>query len=68
LRLGKASIAQDFDMARNARLALAQNLRQFAHGQLHRRQKAHDAQARGIGQRAQQGVNEQVLCHGWHRI
>jgi hypothetical protein len=37
-------------MARNARLALPQHLRQFPHGQLHAGQQPHDPQSRGIGQ------------------
>ncbi len=47
-------LAQDADMARDARLALAQHFRQFAHRQLHARQQAQQAQARRIVDRAQQ--------------
>ena len=55
--LGKASIAQNSDMARNARLALPENLRQFAHCKLHRAQQAHNAQAGRIGQSAGDGFD-----------
>ena len=46
---GQPRIAQNLDMARDARLTLAQNLRQFAHSQLHRGEQAQDAGACGIG-------------------
>ena len=53
----QARIAQDRDVAGHARLALAQNLRDLAHGEFHRRDKGHDAQPRGIGQCAQDGFD-----------
>jgi hypothetical protein len=55
--LGKPRIAEDFDMARHTRLALPQHLRQFTHSQLHRRKQAHDAQPRGVCQRAEDRVD-----------
>ena len=54
---GEAGIAQDLDMARDTWLALPQNQRQFAHGKLHRREQAHDAQARWISQGTQGRFN-----------
>ncbi len=50
-------IAQDADMARNARLALAEHLRQFADRQFHGAEQAHDAQPGVVGKRAQEGVD-----------
>ena len=38
-------------MARNARLALAEHLRQFADRQLHQPQQREDAQPRRVGKR-----------------
>ena len=49
--LGEARIAQYADMARNARLALPQHLRQFANGKLHSRQQPHDPQPGRVGKR-----------------
>ena len=49
---GKAAIAQDADMARYTRLALAEHLRHFAHRQFHAGEKTHDAQARCVIKRA----------------
>ena len=54
---GKPGIGKDADMARDARLALPQHLRQFAHGQLHCGQQAHDPEAGRVRQGAQQRVN-----------
>ena len=53
--LGQHGIAQDFHMARDARLALPQHLRQFAHRQLHVGQQPHDPQPGRVRQRAQGG-------------
>jgi len=59
---GKASVTQDLDMARNARLALTQDLRQFAYGKFHARKQPHDPQARRIGKGSQGFENR----HGTH--
>ena len=50
---GEASVTQDLDVARNARLALAEDLRQFANGQFHARQQAHDPEACWISKGSQ---------------
>ncbi len=42
-------------MTRHARLALAENLRDFAYRQFHRRDQAHDPQTGRIGQGAKGG-------------
>jgi hypothetical protein len=59
---GKASVTQDLDMARNARLALTQDLRQFAYGKFHARKQPHDPKARRIGKGSQGFENR----HGTH--
>ena len=46
--LGQTGVAQDSNMARYARLALSQHLRQLSHRQFHMRQQTHDAQACGL--------------------
>ena len=53
----QGGIAEDADVARYARLALPQNLRKFAHRQLHRGKKAHDSQTGQVGKGAKGGVN-----------
>ena len=55
---GETRVAQDADMARDARLALTQHLREFAHGKLHRAEQAGDAQPGRITQSL-----EDVLDH-----
>ena len=47
--LGDAGIAEDLDVAADARLALAQHLRQLAYRQLHRAEQREDAQPGRIG-------------------
>ena len=54
---GEARIAENPDMTRDARLALAQNLGKLAHRQLHGGEQAHDAQSRRVGKRAQERVD-----------
>ena len=46
----ESGVAQDRHVARNARLALVENLRQFADGQLHLFQQTQDTQSRRVGQ------------------
>jgi hypothetical protein len=58
--LGKPGVAQDLDMTRDARLALLEDLRQFADRKLHAGQQPHDPQAGGIGKSAK-GIK-----HGHH--
>ena len=53
--LGQPGVAQDLDVARDARLALPEHLGQLAHRQLHVGEQPHDAQPRRIGERAQGG-------------
>ena len=55
--LGKARIAQDANVARDAWLALTEYLREFAHCQLHVSQQAHDAQPGKVRQGAQGGFD-----------
>ncbi len=55
---GEARIAEDADMPRHARLALAEHLCQLAHGQFHRPEQAGNAQPGRIAQRL-----EDVLDH-----
>ena len=55
--LGQAGVAEDADVARDARLALPQHLGEFPHGQLHGAEQAHDAQPRRVRQGAQEGVD-----------
>jgi len=55
--LGKARIAQDPGMARDARLALSEHLRELADRQLHRRQQPHDPQPGRVRKRAQGGFD-----------
>ena len=62
--LGKAGVAQYPDVARDARLALAEHLRDFAHRKLHRAEQAHDPEARGVGK----GAEELFGAHRGHRI
>ena len=50
--LGQPCVTKDLDGARHARLALTEHLRQLANRQFHAGEQAHDAQTRGIGQRA----------------
>ena len=57
-------IAKDSDMARYARLALAEQLRQFADRQLHRPQQRQDAQPRRVGQRLEKRGKLEVPGHG----
>ena len=57
LPFGQASIAQDPNVARNPRLALPEDLCQFTHGQLHRRQQTHDPQPGWVGQSPQGGFD-----------
>ena len=52
--LGEAGVGQDLDVARDARLALAEHLGELADRQLHRAQQREDAQPRRIGQRLEQ--------------
>ncbi len=52
---GQASLRQDADVARHARLALVEHLRQFAHRQLHQLQQQHDAQPAIVGQCPEEG-------------
>ena len=47
----QARVAEDSNMARNARLALAKQLRQLADRQLHGAQQRKDAQPRWVGER-----------------
>ena len=49
--LENSGIGEDLEMARDARLALAENLRKLADRQLHQPQKREDAQPRRIGKR-----------------
>ena len=49
-----AGIAQDLDVARDARLALVEHLRELADRQFHRPQQGKDPQPRGIGQSLEQ--------------
>ena len=49
--LEHAGIGEDLQMPRNTRLALAENLRQLAHRQLHQPQQRDDPQAGRIGKR-----------------
>ncbi|WIX29269.1 hypothetical protein QQW99_19470 [Bacillus amyloliquefaciens] len=46
---GEAGVAQDLDVAADARLALPEDLRKLADRQLHRAQQREDAQPRRIG-------------------
>jgi predicted small lipoprotein YifL len=50
---GESRINEDADMARNARLALAENLRKLTHRELHRAQQSHNPEACRIGKRAE---------------
>ena len=49
--LEHAGVGEDLEVARNARLALAEHLRQLADRQLHQPQQREDAQPRRIGER-----------------
>ena len=51
---GESGIAQDSDMARDAGLALPENLRDFADRQLHRAKQAHDPEPGRIGKGAEE--------------
>ena len=44
-------VGEDLEMARDARLALPEHLRQLAHRQLHQPQQHHDAQPGRVGER-----------------
>jgi hypothetical protein len=59
--LGESGIGEDLHVARDAGLALAQHLREFAHRKLHRAQQREDAQPGRIGKRAEDG---EFLSHG----
>ena len=48
--LGEAGVDQDLDVARDARLALPEHLRELADRKLHRAQQRQDAKPRRIGQ------------------
>ena len=54
---GKARVAQDANMARDARLALPQHLRELPHRELHVREQAHNAQPGAVSERAQEGID-----------
>jgi putative hemolysin len=60
---GKASVAQDADMARHARLALAEHLRKLAHRKLHRAQQPRDAQPGRIAQRLEDVFDDHCQNH-----
>ena len=51
--LGEPGVAEDLDMARHARLALPEHLRELADRQLHRAQQREDAQPRRVGKRTE---------------
>ena len=48
-------ITQDRGVARDARLALLEHLRQLTHGKFHRAEQPHDPQPGGVAKRAQDG-------------
>ena len=56
-------VGQDPDVARNPRLALAEQLRQLADRQLHRPQQRQDAQPRRVGQRLEKRGELEVPGH-----
>ncbi len=59
----QARVGKDADVARYARLALAQQLGQFADRQLHRPQQREDPQPRRIGQRLEKRGKLEVPGH-----
>jgi len=59
----QAGIAQDPDMARDARLALAEDLRELAHRQLHMVEQAGDAQPGWVCKRAKDRFNNHRSEH-----
>ena len=60
-------IGKDLDVARHARLALAEHLRELADRQFHRPQQRDDAQPRRIGKRLEQvGQGKPVGHAGQH--
>ena len=56
-------VGEDLEMARNARLALAEHLRQLADRQLHQPQQRDDAQPRRIGKRLESIGERKRRCH-----
>jgi hypothetical protein len=57
---GKTGIAQDFDMARDARLALTQNLRKLTHSEFHAGEQPHDPEAGRICKGAKRFKNSHL--------
>ena len=55
--LGEPGVAQDADVARDARLALAEHLCKLSDGQFHMREQAHHPQPGRVRQGAKQGLN-----------
>ena len=55
--LCKTRIDENSDVTRNARLALPQHLRNFAHGKLHRAQQAQYSQAGRVCQRTEDRID-----------
>ncbi len=72
---GQPRIAQNADMARDARLALPEHLGKLAHGKLHRAEQAGDAQPGGIGERLEDFIElhfagtykDIFICVNWLR-
>ena len=59
---GKPRFDHDSDMARHARLALAEHLRDLADGQLHRAQQHHDPKPGRIGERGEKTGLGKHIC------
>ena len=59
----QAGVAENLHVARDARLALAQHVRQFADRQFHIAQERQDADPRRIGKRLEKIGNGQVRGH-----
>ena len=56
-------IGEDLQMARNPRLALSEDLRQLAHGQLDLPQQCDDAQPRRVGERLETVGERGIQSH-----
>ena len=61
--LEHAGIGEDLEMARHARLALAEHLRELSDRQLHQPQQGHDAQPGRIGKRLESVGERKVGDH-----